>query len=227
MSHFTVMVIGDAPEKQLAPYEEELETPRYVEFTKAQLIEKEKKRTQAYKNGMYSEYLADPEKYFKEYGSNAAHIKYITEEFPKELLFSDDEYYQKAIKYYDADEIGSEGEVYSTRNPNAKWDWFQLGGRWSGLIKLRNGANGKTGRGSLVHANEAGIDQAIKKDIDNFNELKTFAILKDGNWYERGEMGWWGVVHDEKDEKKWDEEFSKLIADLPDDTLISIYDCHI
>ena len=40
-------------------------------------------------------------------------------------------------------------------------------------------------------------------------------------------MGWWGFVSDEKDESEWENEFKKLISDLPDDTLISIYDLHI
>lgn len=57
--------------------------------------------------------------------------------------------------------------------------------------------------------------------------LSTFAVVKDGVWYERGEMGWWGVVSNEKDKSDWDSEFEKLLSDLSDDTLVSIYDCHI
>src|SRR5208337_1574697 len=49
--------------------------------------------------------------------------------------------------------------------------------------------------------------------------FSTFAVVKDGQWYERGEMGWWGAVHDEKDEDQWLEQFSDLIDSLPDSTL--------
>ena len=27
-------------------------------------------------------------------------------------------------------------------NPNAKWDWYQTGGRWGGMLRLKDGANG-------------------------------------------------------------------------------------
>jgi hypothetical protein len=45
--------------------------------------------------------------------------------------------------------------------------------------------------------------------------------------YERGTMGWWGNVHNEKNEETWVSMFSKLIDDLPDDTLLTVVDCHI
>jgi hypothetical protein len=226
MSHFTVMVIGAKPEKQLAPFDENLETPRYVKYTKEQLIEKGKKDTENYKNGTYARFLADTEKY-KSDCQNQRHIDYLENEFPKKLNRTDEEIYQDEISAYVPKEIGSDGEVYSDYNPKSKWDWYVLGGRWSGLIKLKEGANGKSGQGSLVMQNEAGIDQAKKGDIANFDELITFAVLKDGEWFERGEMGWWGIVHDQKDEELWENELKKMVQGLPDDTLISIFDCHI
>lgn len=57
--------------------------------------------------------------------------------------------------------------------------------------------------------------------------IATFAVLKDGKWYERGSMGWWGCVADEKNKEEWYNEFSSLIDSLPDDTLLTIVDCHI
>jgi hypothetical protein len=35
------------------------------------------------------------------------------------------------------------------------------------------------------------------------NAFCFFAVVKDGKWYERGEMGWWGIVHDEKNRDRW------------------------
>jgi hypothetical protein len=57
--------------------------------------------------------------------------------------------------------------------------------------------------------------------------ITSFAIIVDGVWHERGEMGWWGCVHDEKDRDIWDKEFAKMLDELPDDALLSVYDCHI
>lgn len=57
--------------------------------------------------------------------------------------------------------------------------------------------------------------------------LITFAVLMDGKWYERGKMGWWATVSDEKDLMMWEQEFNKLLDTIPDDTLLTIVDCHI
>lgn len=54
---------------------------------------------------------------------------------------------------------------YTTYNPDAKWDWYQLGGRWSGSFRLKPGKEGVMGA-SGVFGNKPGIDQAFKKDID-------------------------------------------------------------
>lgn len=53
-------------------------------------------------------------------------------------------------------------------NPNRKWDWYQLGGRWSGFLKLKPGATGAHGRpGLMTSPGEAGTcDQARVGDID-------------------------------------------------------------
>ena len=84
------------------------------------------------------------------------------------------------------------------------------------------------GKGSLVMANEKGIDQAKKGDIANFNDLTTFAVIKDGKWYEKGEMGWWGAcVSNEKDKEVWYKEFHKILEEQDPETLLTLVDCHI
>jgi len=108
------------------------------------------------------------------------------------------------------------------KTPNLKFDWCILGGRASGLIKLKESVTGNVGGGCLVMHNEA-----KKGDITNFDEIITFALLKDGEWFEKGKMGWWNVVQDKKDDERWKNEFKNLVQGLPDDTLISIFDCHI
>lgn len=55
----------------------------------------------------------------------------------------------------------------------------------------------------------------------------TFAVLKDGVWYERGQMGWFGCVADEQDTDTWSAQFAALLDGLPDDTLLTVVDCHI
>jgi len=317
MSHFTVLVIGENPEEQLAPFDENLDLPRYVKGTKEQLIKEVREEIAAYDKDVYQKYLKDPIKYSSKC-TNDDHIKYLKNEFPKRLKWTDEECYKHAIRYYDEEEIGENGELYSTRNNQSKWDWYSLGGRWAGFFTLRAGAQGVQGHhrakdfasitGDFVEDIPlVRVDQCYKKDIDidrmrleeradaildyqkflialkgeqlppkwskfleqyediddaseSYSKLTsvknlryagfwdweqflvgeeryiqdrvdqvitTFAVIKDGKWYERGEMGWWAVVTNEKDRDAWIKEFNDLFNSLPDDTLLSMFDCHI
>lgn len=132
MSHFTVAVMlkdKNKLEEVLAPYDEDLEVPRYIKYTKEQLIEKGKKKIEDFKNNTYADFLKDPIEY-KNNCKNEDHIKYLEEEFPKKLNWTDEKIYQYEIQFYEEEEIGENGEVYSTYNPNSKWDWYSVGGRW-------------------------------------------------------------------------------------------------
>src|SRR5579859_6601454 len=85
MSHFTVLVIGDNPEEQLAPFQE---------------------------NNMG--------------------------DCPKEyMVFHEDD---------DCNSVDPEtGKKGYWENPNRKWDWYSLGGRWAGFFLLKNGKDGIQG----------------------------------------------------------------------------------
>jgi len=49
----------------------------------------------------------------------------------------------------------------------------------------------------------------------------------DGKWYQRGEMGWFGCVSDEKPQEDWSVEFQRLFDAIPAEKWISVVDCHI
>jgi len=57
--------------------------------------------------------------------------------------------------------------------------------------------------------------------------LAPFAYVYEGVWHERGDMGWWGIVIDEKDPDAWATEFNAFFDSLPDDTMVTVVDCHI
>lgn len=57
--------------------------------------------------------------------------------------------------------------------------------------------------------------------------ISTFAVLLDGEWYERGQMGWWGITSNEMDEGEWFAKQSALIEDLPDDVYLALVDVHV
>jgi hypothetical protein len=78
MSHFAVAVFtkdgGKTVEDLLAPYDENIEMDKYVEYTKEQLIEKGKKEINEYaKTGYYAEYLKNP----IEYAAKCSNDKHI------------------------------------------------------------------------------------------------------------------------------------------------------
>ncbi len=188
MSHFTVLVIGNDVDAALEPYDETLEQAPYVEYTKQQLIDKSKKQIEDYKNGRYAEYLKDPVKYKEEFAHNPGHIKYIEEEFPLQLQWTDEEHYQDQIKWYkdQPGKIGANGELYSTSNPKGYWDWYQIGGRWAGNITVKPGTIFETPNFSWGWSQEEKekcmetlrTDSALLKDIDfdsmNADNLKDF-----------------------------------------------------
>jgi len=40
-------------------------------------------------------------------------------------------------------------------------------------------------------------------------------------------MGWFGCVSGEKDRDGWDRDFNAMLDALPDDTWLTVVDCHI
>jgi len=59
-------------------------------------------------------------------------------------------------------------ENWSTYNPNSKWDWYLVGGRWTGYFKLKEGKIGAVGRPGVgtSPAEKGWADSVIKGDID-------------------------------------------------------------
>lgn len=94
-------------------------------------------------------------------------------------------------------------------NPNDKWDWYQIGGRWAGKLKLKTEAIGIRGQKSWTWQGEnpyedRKVDCAQIKDIDEefLKKFTTFAVLRmeDGEpkWHEKLELGWFGGSHYDK-----------------------------
>jgi hypothetical protein len=134
----------------LAPFNENLEVLPYVSFTKEELLKYAKNNIQKYKETYYDKFLEDPEGY-KEKCTNPKHIEYLEKEFPKRLVWTDEQILEYEYSKYNEEEIGFDGEIYSTYNPNSKWDWYAIGGRWSGYITTKQGKQ---------------VDYCYVKDID-------------------------------------------------------------
>lgn len=236
--------------------------------------------------------------------------------------------------YVVVDENNEVLSVVRRTNPDARWDWYQIGGRWNGFFKLKEGVNDRPVGNPGVFGNDPDrnftgyADQATKGEIDvqgmrdeaenaarkGYQRLKyffggeipeietwkavrereglsmdekrdyyhgqepfkrlrnakevnekeelgfseedlsqimwtqldefqctedeyakeardkafsTFAFIYEGEWIEKGEMGWWATVSNEKEEGDWLKEFNDMFDSLPDDTLLTLVDCHI
>jgi hypothetical protein len=294
MSHFTVAVIGENVEEQLRPFHEFECTGSNDQYIQDVDITEE----------LHQDYA----KYNNEEGRSF--LDFVVAWTDYQIVPSGEEPDKQDTHKYgyivlEETEHGQIVNVFRRTNPNAKWDWYQIGGRWSGELLLKNGRR---------------VDSALKKDIDfegmlkekvrermeifdyiakrvqftpSFFEWKswdkekqtveefralyeaqpeivqwesirkvsdcparirsvtafgnpsdyncsrqeylqeiidegafvTFAFLKDGKWAERGKMGWWACVSDEKD--NWEEQFQELLNQVGDEELITVVDCHI
>jgi hypothetical protein len=214
MSHFSVAVFHREDqdiEDLLAPYNEEIVVAPYVKYTREQAIAKTRKDIEEYKNGLYAEYLANPEEYAKNC-SNEAHLEYLREVFPKKLNWTDEECYEDVARYYDEDDKDEEGNLYSTYNPNSKWDWYSIGGRWRNFLTTKSGEK---------------VDEDYVSELDFPDDFSTFAVvLPNGRWYEAGSMGWWAIVTNRKDD--WEATYKEKFLDKANpDWILTIVDCHI
>lgn len=132
MSHYMVGVIhkkGQDIVEMLARYNGNIEVEDYISETKKEIIKRAKEEilyyTELYNNGKHF----NPE-YYEEITSNYVEAAQNDNE---EKLY---EYGTLDIAPEDLDE---DGNMHSTYNPDSKWDWYAIGGRFNEAIKLKNG----------------------------------------------------------------------------------------
>lgn len=310
MSHFSVLVIGNDVEKQLAPYhefectgvnDEYVQEIDVTEEVQADIAERGFANGLDHNYGLFESRVDDESKLDRDGDHKYGYA-----------IVKDD----KLVK------------AVRRTNPNKKWDWYQIGGRWSGHFVATQEANAlpsghpnapKKGNPGLMgsESNAAGVDQALKSqidfetmrnmaqkaaedrydavvkakqeaglstdatwhtwehvrdvlhkgdieaarkmyreqpaveairrllnnpfmDIDRFlcprdeyiqtardAAITTYAVVKDGEWFAKGEMGWFGMSSDDMTQAEWNRKFNELIDSLPDDTLLTVVDCHI
>ncbi len=119
--------------------------------------------------------------------------------------------------------FNDKGEPLSTYNPDSKWDWYRIGGRWDGWITANeqssdNGYNlGR--RHESIENNIATTEEALKRDV-----IPHAIITPDEQWHERGEMGWWAILRTENE--NWDQQARGILSDHPGCRIV-ILDAHI
>ena len=318
MSHFAVMVMIDPKEvnwppddtidsyldKVLAPFDESTENQEFMEFVDTMEEGKEEYETgstilvelpDGRRLSPWDEEFRVPGEIG--YGSNTHRPpkNSTTVEVPfKERFSSFDEY----MTYYRGEEKDSETGKYGYwSNPNAKWDWYTVGGRFEGLPCSRGYRKNDCGTGGDAElarlekmlfsgdkrpyvpsdcdiaklkdcnfgSDKAKYDDAIafwehhvegkpsdrKFDewdtffkpewyVDRYGDKETYALAEsmytpmtvitpDGQWHEKGEMGWFGVSNETHEEAlEWELGFYEdFLKDADPETVLVKVDCHI
>lgn len=307
MSHFNVIVFGGDYERQLAPYHEFECTGIADEYV--QSIDK----------------LAEARKDFEEHSGRYKTLAKFCEEYwgMKPATGAPDLEGEHKYGWMRVTPDGDVTELIDRTNPNKKWDWYSVGGRWTGYFAVKKKpkypedvAVGERPFSSDPdkEKNKPGYaDQLRKCDIDieamqkekrrkcneeydkveaatkgclpalTFEEMRQklkgddervrknyhaqayvqalkaaeidrwfddvvelyrggreafverqvrkcmvpFAAVHEGQWHEKGRMGWWGAVANEKADDEWSMQFWNLFSSLPEDTLVTVVDCHI
>lgn len=153
----------------------------------------------------------------------------------------------KALETYNGQDIAIPGITvedlkkysthYSMSVANARRVWEDTGseGPFSQFIDNSTDANAADIRGlrekfGNLFSWQLDLPEGTADANDWINDapaLSAWGIIKDGQWYEKGAMGWWGMSSDNKPENEWETELHKLILDLPDDKVLAVVDCHI
>lgn len=70
-------------------------------------------------------------------------------------------------------------------------------------------------------------------EVDKFAErqrnrrLTPYALVQDGVWTAKGKMGWFALSDDQVTQDQWNAHVTSLYKTLPQDTLLTLVDCHV
>lgn len=190
MSHFTVIVVGDNIEESLAPYQENNmgDCPEeYMEFCDQTDFVLEKWKSMKVSKGETVSYKKPVRQGIEALKDSLENKKpeyeTIEETIPKDYRYElSDTYcvsyetFEIFVKEYFGYNIHEDGSIGYRHNPNSYWDWYQIGGRWAGFFKVKEGAEIERGGPSLLMINheykEGRGDSLLIKDLDFEAERK-------------------------------------------------------
>lgn len=115
--------------------------------------------------------------------------------------------YQKCVKAFETQDLTDFGPLCRILDDGiAAWgEMLYLKGETLDEYKVRKGATGQ----------------------DRYM-CHTYAFVdRNGDWAGSGDMGWFGISSNDKDERAWNDEIQKLMNEAKDDDFLAIVDCHI
>lgn len=206
MTHFTVAIIipphvndiGAFIDRQMQPYCEHTEVEPYVCYTCDQAAADISDTIHRL------ELILSRQEAFYDLDKCRQNLEALRRTTPED-------YYRERLKWHES--FNERGEPLSTYNPDSKWDWYVVGGRWDGWI------NDRQTTAERIEDNIATTAQVIGR-----RRIPHAIVTPDGAWHERGQMGWWAVLLTENEH--WDEQALDIFAAHPDCRVV-IVDAHI
>lgn len=186
--HFLGAVIGGSNTNEaegiISPYSEYEEVEEYILYTRDEFLKENRKNDMT---------LLDAE-----YRSHPDSKSDTAKELEKRLLLTDED---EALKIY-AEECGydldEDGNVVSTANEDAFYDWYEFGGRWE---ELTEGVQGKTCK-ELSTLYENG-DSTVVTLLDDLCVLCDKDGYEGGMFYPVSHMTLWERFEENPDAHVW------------------------
>jgi hypothetical protein len=216
MSHFVGICFGEYWESDLERYAEDLEVDPYILYTREEAI----KNVQDTHNLRYD----TAQKRIKDYKGDDEYKQILLDTLAKGPTLTPEDAWEIVKEWgYKIDE---DDNVLSTYNPDAKWDWYVIGGRWSNYLYLKE----RDEEGERLTADYAYFDEVDWDYMIEMNHIPFCFVDWDGDWHEKGEMGWFAMTKNEKDDDSWVDEFKAYIETLKNVEFqgeVTVIDFHI
>lgn len=252
MSHFFTLVIvpADAPDVEvaarelLAPYDEDIQMPEYGQSCYCVGSIARRSARDAADKIVEGGFEALRERFHK--SEKAAGRPAWPHQTEEESEAADQRWQEhiaaykqaedaalKAHPLYEKPDLGCEdchgtGIVSSTYNPKSKWDWYDFGGRWDGVVCGNARTDGDAGFNfAQKYRRLPGNITTIDNVLADLKNRRPYAIVTpDGEWHERGKMGWFGLSSNEQPMEQWLEQVRAIFEKYRSHMVVGV-DCHI
>lgn len=230
MSHYTVVVIKAHDSNLelsdiLEPYNARIHMEPYVVRSKEEIILNLLAQQDEYK--FYKDEIdIIGEEAFKEKYSKYLFSRVISFYDDKRDRLSDVELYLNYVNTRGKECFNTDGDEISSYNPNSKWDYFTVGGRWNGLLVNKSGKTADIlkvknidfdkiitkSRAQKEYDKEIILNKKTKiaekiyknefKSFKNFYEHRKYAITyavldsRNNKWIEPGQMSWFAMSNE-------------------------------
>lgn len=224
----------------LARFDEDRTVERWT--PKTEIVAAGRRSIESYRDSYYAEYLSLGAQGYRAKRPHAseAHFTHVFVEFPKRLDWSDEEVYAHEIEEWDT--IREDGARLDTDNPDAKWDWWTIGGRWEENFRDRQGetvatasialrealTDLKSGKNRRPEPTDGRPLEAPERRLEWW--FPRGLVIESGDtfeWVAQGSEGWFGITSDDMSEADWIRKLLATMANLDPASRIVYIDFHI